>query len=122
MRECVPQAVDIRRNGCYRLIHRNIPCLSEGLSARTTLLSRPSLPRDLRRRDASRPWDLWASMVILAGVSPRLVELMRGKHMRYWMAVGVTALAIGLAGSGCCMAAGAVAVGEPAEIAKDGVA
>ena len=42
--------------------------------------------------------------------------------MRYWMAVGVTALAIGLAGSGCCMAAGAVAVGEPAEIAKDGVA
>jgi hypothetical protein len=42
--------------------------------------------------------------------------------MRYWTAVGVTALAIGLAGSGRCMAAGAVAVGEPAEIAKDGVA
>jgi hypothetical protein len=42
--------------------------------------------------------------------------------MRSWTAVGVTALAIGLAGSGGCMAAGAIAVGEPAEIAKDGVA
>jgi hypothetical protein len=42
--------------------------------------------------------------------------------MFYRLAIGAAALAICVAVNGRCIAAGAVAVGEPAEIAKDGVA
>jgi hypothetical protein len=42
--------------------------------------------------------------------------------MLYRVMIGATALAIGLAANGRCMATGAVAVGEPADISKDGVA
>jgi hypothetical protein len=42
--------------------------------------------------------------------------------MRYRMTIGATALALCLAANGRCMAAGAVASGVPADIAKDGVA
>src|SRR5258708_11609366 len=46
----------------------------------------------------------------------------KGEQMLYRMMAGATALAIGLAANGHCMAAGAVASGVPADIAKDGVA
>ena len=42
--------------------------------------------------------------------------------MLYRMMVGTTALTIGLMANGNCIAAGAVAVGQPSDIAKDGVA
>jgi hypothetical protein len=42
--------------------------------------------------------------------------------MLYRVMIGATALALCLAANGRGMAAGAVAVGEPADIAKDGVA
>jgi hypothetical protein len=42
--------------------------------------------------------------------------------MLYQIMIGATALAIGLTANGRCMATGAVAVGEPSDIAKDGVA
>ena len=42
--------------------------------------------------------------------------------MLYRVMIGATALTIGLMATGRCMAAGAVASGVPAEIAKDGVA
>jgi hypothetical protein len=45
-----------------------------------------------------------------------------GEQMLYRVMIGATALAIGLVASGRCMAAGAVASGVPADIAKDGVA
>jgi hypothetical protein len=38
------------------------------------------------------------------------------------MMIGATALTIGLVANGNCIAAGAVAVGQPSDIAKDGVA
>ena len=42
--------------------------------------------------------------------------------MLYRMMIGATALAICLTVNGRCMAAGAVALGQPSDIAKDGVA
>jgi hypothetical protein len=42
--------------------------------------------------------------------------------MLYRMMIGATALAMFLTVSGRCMAAGAVALGQPSDIAKDGVA
>ena len=42
--------------------------------------------------------------------------------MLYRMMIGATALAICLTANGRCMAAGAVALGQPSDIAKDGVA
>jgi hypothetical protein len=45
-----------------------------------------------------------------------------GHSMFYRMMIGAAALTLCLAANGRCIAAGAVAVGEPADIAKDGVA
>ncbi len=42
--------------------------------------------------------------------------------MLYRMVIGTTALAICLMVNGRCMAAGAVALGQPSDIAKDGLA
>ena len=42
--------------------------------------------------------------------------------MLYRMVIGATALAICLMVNGRCMAAGAVALGQPSDVAKDGVA
>jgi Domain of unknown function (DUF4189) len=47
---------------------------------------------------------------------------MGGREMLYRMMVGSSALTICLMANGHCMAAGAVASGVPADIAKDGVA
>jgi hypothetical protein len=45
-----------------------------------------------------------------------------GGEMLYRMVIGTTALAICLMVNGRCMAAGAVALGQPSDIAKDGLA
>ena len=47
---------------------------------------------------------------------------MGGREMLYRMMVGASALIMCLTVNGRCMAAGAVALGQPSDIAKDGVA
>src|ERR1700684_4466164 len=48
------------------------------------------------------------------------MQTFKERKMPYRMMIGATALTICLMMNGPCMAAGAVAVGQPADIAKDG--